>query len=121
MKRVKVNKAELLETVKKNREDHHAEYKVAFQEYIEAGKVAIEQLLDDFKKDPNTPLCIDIMAPASHIEEYDDAILILEASCEEEIELDRQEVNQLILNKWHWVGDLDHTRTIYANYLKIKK
>jgi len=122
MKRVKVNRQELIATIKANMENHEKEYNVAFQEYIEAGEAAIKDLLAEFTTDPaNTQLHIGLSAPVSHVEEYQDAIKILEASCEDEIELEQQDMNSLLLNKWHWVGDLGHTRAVYANFLKVKK
>jgi hypothetical protein len=118
MKKVTVSLSKLLETVKKNRDAHSKEYEVAWQEYVQASIVAIDELREEFTKDPTIPLHIAVPVPECHVDDYDEAIIMLEASCDEKIELDYNESRNLLMNKWNWVGELGHTRAVYANFLK---
>jgi len=118
MKRVCVNRDKLLERVKENRDLHLKEFEKAYGEFREAGIAAIKEMLEEFTADETDSFHIRLSAPESHEQAYDDAIAMLEMSCDDEIELDHNEAQNLLLNHWSWADDIGQTRAMYANYLK---
>lgn len=101
MENIKVKTAVLLDTLKKNREEHIAEYAEAKVEYK---KVIIKELAAklkaakagkpfDFKFSPK---------PENFVESYNTIIAKLEWTTQDEIELTDSEVKQYIQNEWTW-------------------
>lgn len=118
MKNVHVKTGVLLKTLKDNMQLHIEQYEKAAKEFREAGAIALEKLLEDFKADKTNSLHIALPAPECHKQTYEDAIRMLEMSCDEVVELDEHEAQNLIMNNWVWVGQLGHTRALYSQYLK---
>jgi len=121
MKIIRVEKGKLINILKTNRQLHIDEYQKAEDEFRMAGIAALEEKLDEFTKANNdTALSIHIplSAPESHEQDYDDAIEMLNVSCDETIELDEHEAQNLIMDNWNWSGQLGHTRAMYAGFLK---
>jgi len=121
MKRINVAKSKLLEILKKNKELHITEYKLAEDEFRAAGIVALEEKMAEFvnaTEDTALNLYIPLSAPVCHEQDYDDAIEMLTVSCDDTIELEEHEAQRLIMNNWSWAGELGHTRAMYAGFLK---
>jgi hypothetical protein len=105
MKSVKLDRDELLEIVRENKEKHVADYREAVADYKKvAVALAKENLalartgrLEDIAKMKALPL-----APTSYEDSYNRAIRMLELSVDELIELEEQVFNQLVLDEWHW-------------------
>jgi len=118
MKQVLVEKVELLNILKTNKQLHLDEYEKAEKEFREAGIAALEEMLEKFKTGGDNSLRVPLLAPVCHEEEYDSAIRMLEVSCEDKIALDEHEAQNLIMNNWSWAGELGRTRAMYAQFLK---
>jgi hypothetical protein len=105
MKQVLLDRNELLEIVRENRDKHVADYKEAVADYKKAVvNLAKENLalartgrLEDITRMKNAP-----GAPVSYEDSYNRAIRMLELSVEDQIELEEQVFNQLVLDEWHW-------------------
>ena len=105
MKSVLLDRNELLEIVRANRDKHVTDYREALTDYKKAVvNVAKENLvlartgrLEDIARMKNAP-----GAPVSYEDSYNRAIRMLELSVEEQIELEEQIFNQLVLDEWHW-------------------
>lgn len=105
MRRVKLNRDELLKIVRENQIKHVSDYTEAVNDYkLLVLKIANENLdlartgdLDKIKESKNLP-----NAPHSYEADYTRAIRMLELSVEDVIELDDTIFNQLVLDEWHW-------------------
>lgn len=105
MKRVLLDRVELLEIVRENQKKHVAEYQEAVTDFKKAViNVTKENLalartgrLEEIRKIRSVP-----HAPESYQDSYTRAIRMLELSVEDQIELDEQVFNQLVLDEWQW-------------------
>ena len=118
MRNVKLNKTELLDIVRKNKEKHVADYKESVQDYCDAAlKIAQANLklaktgemskISDMQDMPHEP--------SSYEASYSRAIRMLELSVEEIIELDETTFNQLVLDEWSWKSSFTQTSTLYKS------
>ncbi len=105
MNAIKMNRLELLEIVKQNKEKHIAEFIEAVADYkalvlkvAQANlKLAKTEDLEEFKKMKAMP-----SSPTSYEDSYRRAIRMLELSVEEIIEVEEDVFNQLVLDEWSW-------------------
>ena len=105
MKSVKINRDELLQIVRDNKQKHIQEYNEAVEDYIvlvekiyqDNLKLAETKDLQQFEKIRHRP-----QAPTSYEDSYVRAIRMLELSTEEIIEVDSLTFNQLVLDEWQW-------------------
>ena len=117
---VRVKRTKALETIKENAAKHKADfeeavegYKVKLVEHFERCIVATQstigtkEVLPTFKRMPEAPL--------SHLEEYEKHISMLEWATSENIDMNQQEFEQLIMDKWHWKEKFAHTNAFYAS------
>lgn len=105
MDNVKVNRVELLEIVRKNRDAHSAAWLEAVDEY----KAAVIKLCKENLKLAKTedlsliPRIKPIPpVPTAYLNEYDRAIRMLEMSVDTEIVLEQHDFQQLVLDEWSW-------------------
>lgn len=105
MHSINMKRLELLEIVKKNKENHIKEFNEAIEDYkLLALKIAKENMslakTDDMSKIrkikslPNEPV--------SYEDGYTKAARMLELSVDDVIEVDEAIFNQLVLDEWYW-------------------
>ena len=105
MKTVKINKIQLLQILRDNKEKHLTDYEESVEDYVVlALKIAKDNLkvakicdLDQLKRNrslPNPPICFE--------DTYNRNIRMLELSVDDVIELEEQLFNQLVLDEWAW-------------------
>jgi hypothetical protein len=105
MRDVKINKAELLNIVRDNKEKHIKEFNEAVEDYKKAAlKVSEDNLalaqsgdVDKIAKIKGMP-----QKPTSFEDAYARAIRMLELSVEDVIEIEEHVFNQLVLDEWTW-------------------
>lgn len=120
MKAVKINKDELLEIVRANKEKHITDFAEAVDDYKEVVlkicnanlKKAATADLDAFTKIKSMP-----HAPQSYDDEYTRAIRMLELSVDEIIEVEQDVFNQLVLDEWHWKSNFTMMNATYKTLL----
>lgn len=105
MNAIKMNRLELLEIVRANKEKHIAEFAEAVLDYKALVlKIAKENLrlaksedLAEIAKMKSLP-----SSPTSYEDSYRRAIRMLELSVEDIIEVEEDVFNQLVLDEWSW-------------------
>lgn len=105
MNAIKMNRLELLEIVRANKEKHITEFAEAVSDYkilvlkvAQANaKLAKTADLEKFKQMKALP-----SSPVSYEDSYRRAIRMLELSVEEIIEVEEDIFNQLVLDEWSW-------------------
>lgn len=116
MDKVVVNRDELLNTLKKNREEHAADYAEAVTGYQ---KVAIKKMRKHLKlaKTGEVIQCLNLIVPQDHTSDYDRAIKMLEMSVDTEIVLTEHDFKQLVLDDWQWKAQTLQASAFYKGAL----
>lgn len=102
---VNVKRSELLEILKKNREQHKLDYKEAVEGYRGAKIKALEEALEKVKTEENpekTSLNVSLNKPVNYVSEYTQIIDMLEMSVDEIINLDSDSFQAYIKDNWSW-------------------
>ena len=104
MENVTVNKVELLEKIRANREDHRR----IFEEALAGFQAKVTQELDKMvvraSRGIRESVAISIRAPEDHTRDYDRVIAMLEMSVEDEISLTQSNFAQYVMDDWDWQG-----------------
>jgi len=119
MNAVKINKVELLEILRKNKEKHVTEFNEAVEDYKAAAiQVAKENVslaksgdLDKIARFKHLPA-----KPTSYETSYTRAIRMLELSVDTVIEVEEQVFNQLVLDEWSWKNSFVTSNALYKTY-----
>jgi len=102
MKTVRINKTDLLNTLRKNREQHLIDYNDAVVEYRKALVSKLEEMLAKAKDNHTVSHHIDLAKPMSYEDSYNTAISMLDYSVDTVIELDQMEFAQYVEDNWTW-------------------
>ena len=119
MQNVKVNKQELLDKIKANREKHITDHKELVKNFwvTVAGKV--EQLKAKVETQSGNHFSLNENLPASHVADYDQVIQMIEMSVEDTITLEYNEFSNYVMDKWHWKSQFDTANALYASSARL--
>jgi hypothetical protein len=118
MEIIKVSRTNLLDTVKKNRDLHSEEYKLAEKGYWLQVEDALKTALKEVRKKGKTDVASKfarLQSPQNHTSDYDSVIKMLEFSVEDVIELDHQRFQQYVMDNWSWSGLVKSVNNFYAS------
>ena len=119
MRNVKINKVELLDIVRANKEKHIKEFNEAVEDYKKAAvKIATENLALANSGDVEKIAKIKAMPskPVTYEDSYTRAIRMLELSVEDVIEVEEDIFNQLVLDEWQWKNMFTATGALYKSF-----
>ena len=119
MHAVKVNRLELLDIVRANKDKHVTEFNESVVDYkaavikIAESNLALVQTgdLDKIAKTKSMP-----SKPVSYESNYTRAIRMLELSVEETIDVEEDVFNQLVLDEWAWKNQFVASSALYKSY-----
>lgn len=114
MNTVRVNRAELLEKLRANRENHRALFEEAFENYRKFMLEELERRIEEVKVGKQIDHYIRLQAPQDHTEDYDRVILMAEMSLSDEIELSQQHFGAYVMDQWQWKTDFMANATTYT-------
>ena len=118
MRDVKMNKTELLNIVRENKEKHVREYNEAVEDYKKAAVKLAEANLELAQSGDIAKISkIKAMptAPVSYEDSYTRAIRMLELSVEDVIEIEEHIFNQLVLDEWQWKNMFVASASMYKS------
>lgn len=113
----KVNIKELVETLKKNREEHVEIVEEAQAEFRRMAIAEIEDMLADAKSGKNIATHLSLDVPSIHTSAFDNAIGLMEMTMragETTIEIDAGEYERFIRNNWEWTQAFRHSNAAYS-------
>lgn len=114
METVTVNKTQLLETLRANKNKHVAEYLEANELYKKAALKELQKMVKLAKKGQivrNLP--VELRTPVSHESDYTTAIEMLEWSVKDEIVIDQDTFLNFVKDQWNWKREFEATNTFY--------
>lgn len=118
---VRVNKADLLERIKKNRADHRKIYEEAMDGWKKAVTEELDRMHADALAGKDYRLRVNLARPEDHTDEYDTVIELLEMSLDDELELPYHEFANYALDKWGWQRDFLTTSMSYGSAMAATK
>lgn len=110
---------ELLEILRKNRAAHEKDYKAAKAVYDRIHKVVKAFHAKMLKENPGIELLVDLSAPSSFLQSYDQVIRMLELTVKETIELDGRSFSQYVMDEWHWSEKFRNETVTYLSSARM--
>jgi hypothetical protein len=132
LRTVRVPKEKLLGTLKTNRESHKKEFDDSLDGYWDAVALEIAQHMQDVQESMERNIerakaqseetrttwsawCVEVRKPIDHTDDYDRAIERLEWEIATEVDLEADEFDRYVLNKWPWLQDHLTSITSFAS------
>jgi len=117
---IRTPKTKLINTLRENRERHKEEFDDSLSGYFDAVAQEItthmRQQVASFERNIErahnedeatrtawTSFCVTVAKPTDHTDDYDRAIVRLEWEIATEVDLDAEEFDSYVLNKWPWI------------------
>lgn len=100
--KVSVDKNNLLQILKKNREQHESDYIKAKAGFKEELKAELEEKLRLLSIGEDVPLHFENRRPENNLKDYDEIIGMLEISVDESIELTAEQYRCYVDDNWSW-------------------
>lgn len=113
MNNLSVRKDQLLETLRTNKEAHHAEFLEAQKNYRKQVIAELDKRLEQARKGGVINLGFALPEPVEYTDTYDSEIQALEWHIGDTVELTQQDFNRLVLNKWPWAQVFAASTSIY--------
>lgn len=102
MEKVTVTKADLIETVRRNREEHRSQFIAAQERYREAMIAELDRALQEAREGRKIRRAFSLPVPEDYTSSYDTALEMLAWEVGDEVTLDKRSFEELVLNKWAW-------------------
>jgi hypothetical protein len=103
MDKVKVNKKDLISILKTNRDEHGKKYNEALLGYIMMVETELKKKLKKVRSGEEFDLNFyHLQKPECHVENYNDAIGMLEVSVDEYISISMEDYLKYYKDKWEW-------------------
>jgi hypothetical protein len=117
LRTVTVDKAKLIETVEKNKEFHAKEYEETWAEYVKAIRKALDVVAEQARDNVvNLAELNSLPKPRSYVDDYEEALEILRWEVGEQVELDRDEFKNYVLDDWNWKAGFETSKSTLAAY-----
>jgi hypothetical protein len=120
---VEVQRVELLDVLRKNRETHVRDYKLACAGYKKAAMEKLESVFADLKDQVNrlkageflkwVGTSFSLTAPVSHEKSYDQAVRMMEMEVKDTVVLTASQFSCFVMDEWDWTEDFRHSNTPY--------
>ena len=101
---IKVAKMELIASIKARREEHAKNYKEAQEGWRTGMMIIAREIMDKGPRLKQFPLALRRInsPPECHIEDFDNAIKLIEMTRDDIVELSSGDYEQLVLGRWDW-------------------
>lgn len=119
---VRVDKKQLLATLRQNHEKHKQEFAAA----IEGWKAEVIGKLEKLLAEARDGTCfahsvsLHVGKPEDHSEDYVRVIKLLEYSLDQELELSTEEFNRFVLDNWQWTQAFKAAAANYSNSTRLR-
>jgi len=111
---IQVEKCKLLETLRKNKDQHTKDYIEAMIEYRSEVVKALTENLKEAKECGEIRTSIRLVCPVNYVKEYEKAITIFEWELQELVDLTEEQFTMYVLDQWHWSRDFAQNTMCYS-------
>lgn len=115
MEVITVNKAELLEKLKENRNKHRQQFEKALAGWQDTVLEKLKSAVAEAEAGKRFRTSFHLPQPSDHTDEYDEIIAAVEWETSDEIRLGRSEFRQFVLDEWGWKRDFMLTSARYID------
>lgn len=115
MRTVKVIRAELLEKLTTNRNNHRNLFLKAQEGYRKAVIEELDRMLEEARSGKPIRRAITLPEPQDHTSEYDRAIQMLTMSVDAHIEIGSEEFDMFVMDNWSWKAMAMASNSRYTN------
>lgn len=113
MKSIRVNKANLIETIEKNRSEHRALFEKAQEKYRERVIELLDERLQQARAGKQFDIAIRLPEPVDYTASYDTALSMLAWEEGDTVDLDRDDFERYVENNWEWRNHWAGTTQVY--------
>lgn len=110
---ITVDRIQLLETLKANRETHGESFKQAMTGYVALQREELENLLKKLNDGEAIPSRLRELPPEDHTKDYDEAIAMMEWAIGPEVLLTQSQFRQYVMDNWGWKEQWTASNTGY--------
>lgn len=113
---IKANKGQLLDILRENRQKHKEAYELAREGFRQALVEELEELIGKVDEDsyPDYVTLQNSRAPQCHLDDYDNAIGMLELSTSQEVDLDESLYRKYVQDDWGWKSGWIEANSAYT-------
>lgn len=115
MPSVKIKKQDLLEALRKNREEHRTVFEEALEGYRKRVIEVLGERLRAARKGEKIDMTFRLAEPMDQTKDYDRVIRMMEMSTEEIIELGEHEFQQYVMDEWTWAKGFSVNNSSYVS------
>lgn len=102
MQTVTVKKADLIEKMIQNRDDHRDQFLAAQVKYREKVIEELDRRLASVRDGKQFDLAFRLPEPVDYTSEYNTVLSMLNWEVADEVELEHHDFERYVLNKWEW-------------------
>lgn len=117
---VRVTKDELLQAIRKNRDEHRLIFEEALEGWKSKVTKALEYAVADAKAGKDYRLTVGLVRPEDHTKDYDRAIRMLEMSQDDELVLSAVDFATYVMDEWGWQRTFAANTTLYSESARNK-
>jgi len=115
MEKIKVKKSELVNILTRNMAKHISIFDKAIKEYRKEVIKQLDNALKMARKGKGLQLFFNITQPMNQEDSYERAILMLNMSVDDVIELNERDFMQYVQDKWSWTDQFVATNSVYTS------
>ena len=112
---VRVEKQNLLDTLKSNKIKHYKDYQKAKKGFITLLRKELKDMLEDLDNGHSVELRFDNTKPQSFINDYDEVIEMLEMSVDTQLEVTHEQFKKWVKDDWDWKSGWSSSNSIYLS------
>jgi hypothetical protein len=113
MQEITVSKADLIEKIRANRDEHRSMFLKAQERYREAMIAELDRALQEARAGDPIRRGFSLPVPEDHTDEFDTAIEMLEWETAEEVLLSSSDFMRLVQNRWAWAASFAANTSSY--------
>ena len=112
---VRMKKFDLIRILEDNKKKHDAIYNAAVEGYWAEAEEKLNEKLAKIREKKQVDPYLGIAFPENHAEDYEEILQSLELSVHNEIELNQNQFNCYVRNKWNWREQFVASNSYYAD------
>lgn len=115
MNAITVDKLDLLEKLKANRNEHRKIFLEAQTGFRQAAIRELDSMLADARTpDKKIRRTVNLVEPVDQTKDYDRAIAMLQMSVDETIQLDEHDFRAYVQDEWNWKAQFNSSNRMYS-------